>query len=885
MMQTSQQGQQGQQKPDTETAAPVGRRAALSGGWPFGTRSAALTAGDWPRTTKVLFFLSLLILPLLAVQAVRMGLEVVHRLDGLSTAATDNMQWVLSQAEVEHLKLQSETLLVEEPADLANVRRQFDLYYSRINTFVEGPLFADMRDSDRGGKVLRRLQARRATLVELIDVPDAQLMQNRAEILAQLEDNGDEVRELALLGVSMQVKGAEGKRLNLFALLSRMAFVVVALVAALAITALLLGGMYRRGRDLARERSKALSRMEAMISSSLDAILVVDREGTILAFNGAAETIFGYSRDEAIGASMERLIIPPHLRAAHRVGMDRYWQTSEPRLVGNGRVQLEGLRKSGEVFPVEVSLSVSRSQADLVVVSYIRDISDRIAAEEALRRARDDALAGEQAKANLLTVMSHEMRTPLTGILGAVDLLHLTDPDEEQLRYLNAMQVSGELLLNHVNDILQLSSLEAGVASEEASAFDLRQILDGLIESQKAAASNRGNQLTLNYHIKDGDYVVGRMRALQQALLNLIGNAIKFTNDGRITVEVEHSASPGQIAFHVSDTGAGIAEQDQKRIFEDFITLDASFGRGSEGTGLGLAITRRIVDSLGGTITCESELGEGSLFTLTLPLTLEAKQTPEHAQDRPALEHSARILVVEDNDINRELLQKMLQNQGHQVTAAAGGAQAVESCRIQQFDLVLMDISMPEVDGIEAIHRIRAGQLAEGVEIVALTAHTGPEDHARILAAGFAEVATKPISGPDLAALVVRRAKGAPALITSAPQATNADPASGQSDITEFFETLGPERALGFLQSFIAEVAQFITEIQAGTELQPAQRKEAHRLAGSAAVLGLAELRSALSDIEMLPTDAPLACAALASNWQRVKPLLEAHLIQPAHTA
>ncbi|WP_278921820.1 hybrid sensor histidine kinase/response regulator [Pseudophaeobacter profundi] len=882
MMQTSRQAQQTR---TTETVAPAGLRGVFSAAWPFGRKPVVLLPGGWPRITKVLFFLALVILPLLAVQAVRMGLEVVQRLDGLSAAATDNMQWVLSQAEVEHLKLQSETLLVVEPADLAKVRRQFDIYYSRINTFVEGPLFADMRNSDRGGRVLHRLEARRETLVELIDVPDAELMQNRAEILAQLQGNGDEVRELALLGVSMQVKGAEGKRLNLFALLSRMAFVVVALVVALAITALLLGGMYRRGRALAMERSKALSRMEAMISSSLDAILVVDRKGTILAFNGAAETIFGYSRDEAIGANMERLIIPPHLRAAHRMGMDRYWQTGEPRLVGNGRVQLDALRKSGEVFPVELSLSVSRSQADLVVVSYIRDISDRIAAEEALRRARDDALAGEQAKANLLTVMSHEMRTPLTGILGAVDLLHLTDPDEEQLRYLNAMQVSGELLLNHVNDILQLSSLEAGVASEEASAFDLRQILDGLVESQKASASNRGNQLVLNYNIKGGDYVVGRVRALQQALLNLIGNAIKFTSDGQITVDVEHSTSPGQIAFHISDTGAGIAPQDQKRIFEDFITLDASFGRGSEGTGLGLAITRRIVDSLGGNITCESELGEGSLFTLTLPLTLEAKQTPERAQDRPALECSFKILVVEDNDINRELLQQMLQSQGHQVTAAAGGAQAVEACRMQKFDLILMDISMPEVDGIEAIHRIRAGQLAEGVEIVALTAHTGPEDHARILAAGFAEVATKPISGLDLAALVLRRAQGSSALIASAPQATSAQPARGQSDIIQFFETLGPERAQGFLQTFIAEVTQFITQIQAGSALQMAQRKEAHRLAGSAAVLGLAELRSALSDIEMLPTDAPPAAAALESSWQMVEPMLQAHLTQPAHTA
>lgn len=822
-----------------------------------------------PSLTKILLALALMVLPLLALQSVRLGHEVVQRLEGLSTAATDNMQWVLSQAEVDHLKLEAALGSVVEPGGVSALRRQFDIYYSRIDTFVEGPLFTDLRNSPAGKKLLGRLQGRLEALVEVIDVPDNQLINNRHVIATYLLHNGDDVRELALFGVVIQVEDTESKRLNLFAILWRLAVVVLALFVALAFTAILSGWMYRRGRRLAEERSKAAARMEAMISSSLDAILMIDQEGRILAFNGAAEAIFGYRREEVLGAAMDELIIPPHLRQAHRLGMERLLKTSETRVAGRGRVQLDAQRKSGEIFPVEVSLSISRSQADLVFVGFIRDISDRIAAEEELRGARDDALAGERAKANLLTVMSHEMRTPLTGILGAIELLKQTRPNPEQSRYLDAMLVSGELLLHHVNDVLQLSSLEAGIESESECPFKLRELVEGLVESQQAHARSNGNVLTLNYSIDDGvGMFAGRPRALQQALLNLIGNAIKFTRDGAVLVDVQLNALEGKIEFQVSDTGEGIAKSDLNRIFEDFITLDSSYGRGSEGTGLGLAITRRIVEAMGGTITCESELGEGSLFSLVLPLPVSHPLPVTNPATELAQEPSAKILVVEDNDINRELFQQMLLKQGHQVTLASGGAAAVEACRAQRFDLILMDISMPEVDGIEAIRRIRAENLAQNVDIVALTAHTAPEDHARILRAGFAEVVTKPVSQKDLSTLISRR--------VLAGQEAETPPQ--KSDIAQFFEALGAERATGFLQAFISEFETFQSALCQAGPLTEGHRKEAHRLAGSGAVLGLVDLREALLEVEMQEGDQSPPLAGLQDLWMRVKPRLEAYL-------
>ncbi len=834
-------------------------------------RRSRRSARNLPLFSKLLLGLALLLLPLLTLQAVRMGHQVVQRLEGLSTAATDSMQWMLSQVEVDHLKLELATASTKSPQDLPQLRRQFDIYYSRIVTLQESPLFVELRKNGSGQEMLQKLLDRLDRFAVLIDVGDTELIENRDQILAQLLANGEDARELALFGVVMQVEDAESRRLQLFSILWRLAVVVLSLVVALAITALLLGWMYRRGRILSEERSKSTANMEAMISSSLDAILVVDQQGRIQAFNGAAEAIFGYQRAEAIGVTMGELIIPPHLRQAHRAGMARFLKTGVPRVAGQGRVQLEAQRKTGEVFPIEVSISVSRSQADLMFVGFIRDISDRIAAEEELRSARDDALAGERAKADLLTVMSHEMRTPLTGVLGAIDLMRNTGPSAEQERYLNAMQVSGELLLHHVNGVLQLSSLEAGMSPESLRPFDLRELISGLVESQQASARSRGNALTLNYHVSQTDMVAGRPRALQQALLNLIGNAIKFTRNGAVLVDVQHGTNPDQIEFHVSDTGQGIDGSDLKRIFEDFITLDASFGRDSEGTGLGLAITRRMVEAMGGTITCESELGEGSLFTLILPLPRAQNLPRAGVQAPPKSVKSSELLVVEDNDINRELLQQMLQQIGHQVTVAPGGAEAVAACGEHQFDLVLMDISMPEVDGIEALRRIRAAKLAEGIEIVALTAHTAPEDHARILKAGFAEVVTKPISREELIVLVTRH--------TAAAETRKEE--AGTSDIDQFFEALGGARARGFLAGFCTEFEAFLSDVAAASQLQAPHRKEAHRLAGSAAVLGMVALRSALIEVEMHAGDTVPDLGVLSANWHDCRQQVMQYLAQP----
>ncbi|MFS4579948.1 ATP-binding protein [Phaeobacter sp. C3_T13_0] len=836
-----------------------------------------------------------LVLTLLAVQSVRLGREVLERLDGLSTAANDSLQWTLSQAEIEQLKLENAVLSAHTGQELSQVRREFDILYSRVATIRESQAFASVREVPENAETLRRVMQRIDTLITYIDGPDEALLFGLPKVTEILQENRSDLRILALAGLTEHARVTEGKRLNLFGILSRLAWVVLALCVALGLTALMMGRLYQRGKRLAERTRHAVARMRAMITSSLDAILVVGDDGRIQEFNGAAETIFGYSRAEATGAEMAELIVPEHLRVAHAQGMLDYLSGGDARVIGKGRVQLEAQRKSGEIFPVELSVNVSETPEETVFVSYLRDISDRIAAEEELLKARDEALAGERAKADLLTVMSHEMRTPLTGVLGAVELLDGTTLTTEQHEYLSVMRDSSDRLMSHVNDVLQMSQLETGTDHEQQRIFHLADLVREVVETHQPLARQTHNELSLHCSLGASDEVLGRPIALQKVLINLVKNALQFTADGAVSIDVMRQKDSDMVEICVADTGAGIAEHDLERIFEDFIRLDSSYARSSEGTGLGLAITRRIIVSMGGEITCESELGEGSLFTIALPLpashagvSTQAKQsmlaeaTQSIGKTGPIGElpgtpsqgvGAARILVVEDNEINQVLVERMLISLGHEVVLAPGGAEGVEAARQGQFDLIFMDISMPEVDGMEATRRIREQKLAEGVDIVALTAHVAARDHAEMCLAGLAEVVTKPVSKAALSDVIARRARADRSGLVATEPAQHSDGGMAAdeevSDISQFLHALGAERGAQFLRGYLTEMQQLLDDLGAEQKLRQPLRDEAHRLAGSAAVLGFADLRAALLEVEHSEGDGVPALAGLTMCWDR----------------
>jgi len=252
-------------------------------------------------------------------------------------------------------------------------------------------------------------------------------------------------------------------------------------------------------------------------------------------------------------------------------------------------------------------------------VSFLRDISDRVAAEQELILARDSAVTGERAKAELLAVMSHEMRTPLSGILGTIELLQGTKPTPRQRRFIAAMKTSADLLLHHVNGVLSISRAEAGQLDLMDTEVDPAELLQELVESQRHAIEANGNTIKCDTSAAPPTIWIDPLR-LRQVILNLVANANKFTRRGEILVECDVISDRRQVEFRVIDTGIGIAEADLDRIFEEFRTLDTSYSRAAEGTGLGLAISRRLVHAMRGEIGVDSEPGEGSLFWVRLPI-------------------------------------------------------------------------------------------------------------------------------------------------------------------------------------------------------------------------------------------------------------------------
>ncbi|MCG7494820.1 PAS domain-containing hybrid sensor histidine kinase/response regulator [Thalassobius sp. Cn5-15] len=799
--------------------------------------------------------------------------EVRGRLQDLSTASTDNLQWNIAQLEVELLRLdgqiaqtRSVSMSVAQdqgsaiPPDLTlslrQLRVRFDIFYSRVKTYETGPLYLPLWQSDENQKIMTDLGVYLRAGATLVDRSDAGLRDALAELAALTDAQKAPVRRLLLSGVARFAESSDQARADLARTLTRLAVSSLLLIAVLVLLALLLLRLLRKGRQVAAQSERVQSRLAAMASSSLDAILVVDRDGHVLEFNGAAETVFGYRRADVIGRDMADLIVPEHLRQAHRAGMARFARTGKKRVSDTGRLRLEAMRKSGETFPVELSITAAKAGRQTVFVSFLRDITQQVEAEAALKRARDEARAGEKAKADLLTVMSHEMRTPLNGILGSLELMQRDPLSKRQLRNLRAAKFSGDLLLSHVNDVLDLSRLDAdAMASADPVSFDLPELVETLVASQAALAKARGNHLSMTVLSPDLQHVTGHPAALNRCLVNLVGNAVKFTENGDIAVEVERRTGSDLVEIRVSDTGAGIPEDKIDSIFQEFVTVDPSFGRRSEGTGLGLSITRRLVDQMQGEITVDSIEGEGSLFQMLLPLPAATApmtgqaETARDAQVAPL--PAGHVLLVEDNEINREILTDMLQDLGQKVTPAVDGPSGIKRAAEGGFDLILMDISMPGMDGMTALEAMRGqGNLQPAL---AVTAHASPEDHARILASGFCGIVTKPVSVRQLREALEGVKSGTDCTRIYETEASQL----GRQTRSDFVDRMGQEKFATLMRHFASDTADLLGDLQAGTGLNADQVQNAHNLAGMAGLLGENGLQQALKGIEDLPQNAP----------------------------
>nr|MCU0495193.1 ATP-binding protein [Chloroflexaceae bacterium] len=375
----------------------------------------------------------------------------------------------------------------------------------------------------------------------------------------------------------------------------------------------------------------------------------------------------------------------------------------------------------------------------------------------------------DRAKSEFLANMSHEIRTPLNAVIGMADLLRDTPLLDHQQEYVETIRSGGNLLITVINDILDFSKIEAGRIELEQQPMPLRASLKEALDIVGLAAQAKGLQLTYSVEETIPDLLVGDELRLRQVLVNLLNNAVKFTNTGSVSLRVVATAPQADtqqrwLAFHVQDTGIGISPEQMERLFQPFVQADSSTTRKYGGTGLGLVISRRLAEVMGGTLEAASTPGVGSTFTLTLPFG-EPVPVAASAPGIPPVEPVASmeqpapltVLLAEDNAVNQKLIQTMLRRLGHHVDTVTTGRQVIEAVGRSTYDVILMDVQMPEMDGLEAVKLLRArGNQQQLPWVIALTANALQGDRERCLAAGMNDYLSKPLRRDDLQQALAR---------------------------------------------------------------------------------------------------------------------------------
>jgi PAS domain S-box-containing protein len=644
-------------------------------------------------------------------------------------------------------------------------------------------------------------------------------------------------------------------------------------------------------------------RLETVIEALPMALTIKDREGRFVLSNRRFEDIFGLPKAMLIGCSPDELF-PPALAARLQAHERTLLETSQMVRFENTLMGRDGTPRDQLVTKVPLLDDQQRPEAILTVAV---DITEQKAMQRELAAAKTEAERLGQVKSEFLANMSHEIRTPLHGILGMAQVAQGSSgvPIEAQ-EALDRIRRSGQHLMGVIDDILDFSRLDAGKLHVEQRDYAPAQLARDVCDLVQKAAQDKGLRLEMCCEPAP-DLVLGDPLRTRQILFNLMSNAIKFTQQGSITLHLR--ATPDTLVFDVIDTGIGMPADAQQRVFSPFEQVDSSTSRRFGGTGLGLSISRHLARLQGGDITVRSSEGQGSTFTLSLPMQRpmtaeitrpQAAHTAHTAQ--PEGLHGLRILAADDVDINREILTSLLHKRGADVVCVADGREAVEAVAAHgagHFSIVLMDIQMPVMDGLDATRQ--ALGLDPGLPVLALTAHALPEEGARCMAAGMVGHLAKPFDTEHMVQRILALARRVEASPT--PRAMPPLPALGTEgaahvamallatahagpgpnlELDKALRRCGGQEALlrKLLDKFVAQQADFVQRHLADPAGDSEQLGRAvHQFKGTAANLGLPELSAFAAALEAsLRADPPSSAEQLAADWDAVARSLSEHV-------
>lgn len=797
--------------------------------------------------------------------------SVIEGLDAARLEAAENSIWVVGQ--IEPAALEFELALIDytnAPQDTDAQRRLIrtgGVLVSRVKVIdahlSQKFLEVDERTLGRWRRALRHIMMADA-IVKASN--NAELLEAASLIREDVRDLSEDAREFNVLAMRAAVVSDASRRIVLSETIYRFIWISSAFfLILLGLGVFLMRSWNSSGRH-ADEEHLARRKLERVYNSSAEGIIVIDAHGAIESANGSARSIFGCdnlaihragcgaeSDDNAFeNLQVKRAIFQSNfspddvpvffqkLMASGRAGKialddkDSFIDRHEARTIDGREVCLETLivrerhTPSGGVFMV-----------------FVRDITAHVERENGLSKARDTAVQAKEARERFFAAMSHEMRTPISGVIAAIDAIRTRcDPSDQQEKYLNIADQSAKDALDQIGNVLDLAWLEQGEFDHDISDFNLHLVIKEVVERFDPIAAQKGNIITLDIPEEEYANVQGPLRVFLRPLTNLLGNALKHTENGE--VEIRAALYKGNVRVEVSDTGVGIPKEFLDRIFIPFDLGRSGYQSGETGTGLGLPIAKRAVESMGGKLGVRSTVGKGSTFWFTIPMEevrsedefLAIPVTPNDTETQ--VKKKFNVLLVEDNEATALLAGELLAWTGQNVTIAPNGKEAVALAQKNFYDLILMDINMPVMNGVEATKIIRKSGACSETRIVGVTAFGSPDEIASFQSSGMCLVLPKPLTSEVLEKILYCMEHGT----------------SCEDEEFDFMDSMPIKKTLPGVSpvamrtamgSLFDDVAKFI---QSTPKCGDATASEAHRIRGLAMMLSEYELAKCLIDIE-----------------------------------
>jgi PAS domain S-box-containing protein len=588
------------------------------------------------------------------------------------------------------------------------------------------------------------------------------------------------------------------------------------------------------------------TKFQSFLESVPDAIIIVNKEGNIQYSNTQTEILFGYEKDEIIGNKIE-LLMPSRFKEAHQHHRQGYIANPKVRKMGEG-MQLFAKHKNQSEFPVEISLSKLDTEEGFLVCASIRDVSNQKRIEKELTEAIIKAENAVKSKQQFLSNMSHEIRTPMNAIIGFTKVILKTDLTPKQKEYLTAIKMSGDTLIVLINDILDLAKVDAGKMVFEKAPFKLSLSISTMLHLFETKIQEKNLELIVKYDQKIPEVLVGDAIRLHQIILNLVSNAVKFTTEGKIIIGVRKLTEVNEnitIEFSVADTGIGIETKKIDKIFENFQQAHSQTSRIFGGTGLGLAIVKQLVEAQGGSIQVESEVDKGSTFSFVLNFKKANGATVLDNQITELVDNDikgVKVLVVEDVELNQLLMRTLLDDFGFESDIAGNGKIAVEKLEKNKYDIVLMDLQMPVMNGFQATDYIR-NTLKSQIPIIALTADVTTVDLEKCKAVGMNDYIAKPVDDRKLYSKIVGLIKK-PLQTIEIKTLENYESKSQKSINLSYLNKLtksSPKLMTEMINVYLSQTPSLINTIKQSWLAQDLEtlKSAVHKLAPSFAIVGI----------------------------------------------